>query len=439
MTCSSGSPSERQEMLDRYQLGDVLSDIREELEAIVDTERRGIERRMAESGSSDRGRRGAATHGLRDGASAARSSSTRCRTTPGGRIRGLQEYDFLEPSARATASRSCSKRLRKQVLDSWFQGLSDAIQDVTPEQLAANREMVRDLNRLLEERLEGDEPSQDRVDAFLAQHGQFFPGAKTLDDIVEQLAERMAAMQSLLASMSPQQRERAAIDDGLAAARRPAALGPGAAGVHARPAAARRASASACASAGTSRSPWTGRSPRWRSCSAWIASPSSWSTPATPVRWRTSTPTRCGDLLDAESAQDLEALQRPGARSLEDAGYVERNGEDLELTARGTRRLGQRVLDELFAKLRRDAFGGHAIRRSGQGGERAEESTAWEFGRPFHLDLQRTLSNAMTREENATSVRRGAAKARDSCWTRRTSRSSRPRSSPTPRPCCSWT
>ena len=38
------------------------------------------------------------------------------------------------------------------------------------------------------------------------QHGRFFPGARTLDDIVEQLTERMAAMASLLRSMTPQQR-----------------------------------------------------------------------------------------------------------------------------------------------------------------------------------------------------------------------------------------
>ena len=34
-----------------------------------------------------------------------------------------------------------------------------------------------------------------------------FPGAKTLDDIIEQLAARMAAMQSLLSSLTPEQRQ----------------------------------------------------------------------------------------------------------------------------------------------------------------------------------------------------------------------------------------
>jgi uncharacterized protein with von Willebrand factor type A (vWA) domain len=391
----------RQEMLDRYQLGDVLSGIREELEAIVDTERRGIERRLAESGSSSSG-----DEGLRRMASEmAERRQEQLDALPddaGGRIHGLQEYDFLEPSARDRFEELLNS-LRKQVLDSWFQGLSEAIQDVTPDQLAANREMVRDLNRLLEERLEGNEPSQDRVDSFLAQHGQFFPGAKTLDDIIEQLTERMAAMQSLLASMSPQQREElqsmmesllrddrlrwdlaqlaATLDQLL-----PAGLGE--------------------------RMRFRGDEPlsldgalaqmaqlqRMDRLSEDLLDASDVGSLADVD------PEEVRRLLDAESAQDLEALQRL-AKILEDAGYVERNGEELQLTARGTRRLGQRVLDELFAKLRRDAFGGHAIRRSGQGGERAEESTAWEFGRPFHLDLQRTLANALTREENGLSAR----------------------------------
>ncbi len=66
--------------------------------------------------------------------------------------------------------------------------------------------MVQDLNKLLARRLSGDEPSRSDVDEFLAQHGEFFPGAATLDDVVDQLADRMAAMQSLMRSLTPEQR-----------------------------------------------------------------------------------------------------------------------------------------------------------------------------------------------------------------------------------------
>ena len=63
--------------------------------------------------------------------------------------------------------------------------------------------MVRDLNELIRERIGGGDPD---AREFLAKHGRFFPGAQTFDDIIDQLAQRMAAMQSLMRSMSPEQR-----------------------------------------------------------------------------------------------------------------------------------------------------------------------------------------------------------------------------------------
>ena len=62
---------------------------------------------------------------------------------------------------------------------------------------------MRNLNELIRERIGGGDPD---ASGFLAKHGQFFPGARTFDDIIDQLAQRMAAMQSLLRSMSPEQR-----------------------------------------------------------------------------------------------------------------------------------------------------------------------------------------------------------------------------------------
>jgi uncharacterized protein with von Willebrand factor type A (vWA) domain len=67
------------------------------------------------------------------------------------------------------------------------------------------------------------------------------------------------------------------------------------------------------------------------------------------------------------------------------------------LTARGARRLAQGVLDDLFGRLRRDVFGGHARRAAGAIGERGEGTVAYEFGRPFDLHLSRTLANALAR------------------------------------------
>jgi uncharacterized protein with von Willebrand factor type A (vWA) domain len=110
------------------------------------------------------------------------------------------------------------------------------------------------------------------------------------------------------------------------------------------------------------------------------------------------------DLLGDDGVRDLDALEAL-ARALEEAGYLTADGDRLELTPRGTRRIGQAVLDDLFARLERDAFGGHRLARSGRGGERDETTKPYEFGDPFHLDLRGTLSNALMREENAPAVR----------------------------------
>ncbi len=116
--------------------------------------------------------------------------------------------------------------------------------------------------------------------------------------------------------------------------------------------------------------------------------------------------TRLGELAGDDAARDLEALQGL-ADALERAGYLTRTGERMELTPRGARRIGQQVLDDLFARLRRDAFGGHRLDRAGRGGEPEETTKPFEFGDPFLLDLRATLANSLRREENAPAIRGG--------------------------------
>ena len=120
----------------------------------------------------------------------------------GERIRDLREYDFLDPEARERFD-ELVERLGKQVLDQFVAGMSDAIRSMTPEDLAANREMVRDLNEL---HPRADRRRETRTSASSWPSTAVLPGRADLDDIIEQLAERMAAMQSLMRSMTPEQR-----------------------------------------------------------------------------------------------------------------------------------------------------------------------------------------------------------------------------------------
>ena len=395
----------REELLDRYQLDDVLRDVRQELQEIVDQERAGVQRRLDEASQAGGN---ASTAGdpepdlramLREVAARRLDQLDALPPDVGERIQGLQDYDFLEPGARQRFD-DLVKRLQQQVLDQYVAGMSDAIRSITPQDLAANREMVRELNELIRERIAGGDPD---AAEFLARHGRFFPGARTFDDIVDQLAQRMAAMQSLLRSMSPEQRaelqsmmeallrdDRLLIDLAQLASNLDMLL-PGGLG---------------------DRVPFGGDEPlgldgalaqigrlqaidRLEETLADIQAPGDLAKiDHDEVR----------NLLGDDAVRELDALEDLAHR-LEEAGYLTRDGEHLQLTPRGNRRIGQKVLDELFARLQRDAFGGHRVERTGRGGERDDTTKPYEFGDPFHLDLRETLFNALGHDDNAPAAR----------------------------------
>ena len=68
-------------------------------------------------------------------------------------------------------------------------------------------------------------------------------------------------------------------------------------------------------------------------------------------------PQQVEQLLGEEAARDLERL-REMTKKLEEAGYLERKGDRLELTARAIRKIGDKALRDIFAHLKRDRFGG---------------------------------------------------------------------------------
>jgi uncharacterized protein with von Willebrand factor type A (vWA) domain len=391
----------REELLQRYQLRDVLSDIRRELDEIVDQERSGVERRLDEASSSkDPALSDADLRSmLRDVAARRLDQLDALPAAVGERIRGLEVYDFLEPAARDRFE-ELLKQLRKQVLDQYVSGMSEAIRSMSPEDLAANREMVRDLNELIRERIGGRDPD---ASAFLAKHGQFFPGARTFDDIIDQLAGRMAAMQSLLRSMSSEQRaelqsmmeallreDRLLMDLAQLASNLDLLL-PGGLGDR-------------VPFQGDEPLPLDGALSQIARLQAMDKLEDALSDIASPQDVSAIDRAEVRDLLGDDAARELDALDDL-ARRLEEAGYLTRDGDHLALTGRGSRRIGQKVLDDLFARLQRDAFGGHRLDRAGRGGEREETTKPYEFGDPFHLDLRGTLFNALARDENAPGTR----------------------------------
>lgn len=451
----------REELEGGGRLGDPLADVRRELDEIIALERDGVARRLEEAArptedaperpddtAADEGAAAAepapddaapddadgavdagpvsrahaepdeAGHDAEDGAlremlrGIAAARLERLDALPsdvGGRIRALEGYDFLEPDAR-TRFDALVDRLRASVLDRLGEGLADAVRGLRPDQLDAQREMVRDLNRMLGDRVAGQEPGADEVADFLHRHGHHFPGASTLDDVVDQLAARMGALQSLLRSLPADRRaELEGMVDALLRDDRLrwdlAQLGanidrlvPGGLG---------------------RRVDFTGDEPlgldaalaRLDRLGALDALEGVFEGVASPADLGAIDRDRVRDLLGAGAARDLDALDDL-ARRLEEAGYLERRGERLELTARGSRRIGQKVLADLFGRLRSDAFGGHRADRAGRGGEREPDTKPYDFGDPFHLDVRGTLANALAREENAPGRRTGGVRLR---------------------------
>ena len=400
----------RREVLEEGRLADPLAEVREELEEIVAQERAGVQRRLDETepgeGSTDGGPDPELQRMLRSIAAKRLDGLDALPADVGARVRALQDYDFLDPEARQRFD-ALVDRLRASMLDRLSKGLSDAVKGMKPEDLAAQREMVRDLNDLLEQRVAGQEPSQGDVDRFLAKHGGFFPGAETLDDVIEQLAARMAAMQSLMRSLSPEQR--AELQDTIDALLRDDRLRWDLAEL--------AANLDQLLPGGLGeRAPFRGDAPlglesaleqldRLASLDQLEAQLDGTAGPGDLADIDRG---EVRDLLGPDAARDLDALEDV-VEQLERAGYLERDGERLELTPRATRRIGQKVLDELFARLQRDAFGGHRQDAAGRGGEREEASKPLEFGDPFHLDLRGTLWNALRNEENAPAARAGGA------------------------------
>jgi uncharacterized protein with von Willebrand factor type A (vWA) domain len=110
------------------------------------------------------------------------------------------------------------------------------------------------------------------------------------------------------------------------------------------------------------------------------------------------------DLLGDDAARSLERL-RELARMLEDAGLIEQREGRLELTPKGIRAIGNKALGDLYRKLLKDRAGRHEIERSGVGNERAFEHKPYEFGDPFHLNVEETVKNAIWRQGAGTPVR----------------------------------
>jgi uncharacterized protein with von Willebrand factor type A (vWA) domain len=396
----------RQQTLDRYDLGGALDDIERRLARVIQTERAGIRRRLRES--RERARRGAAGEetyrALERAAAQRRRALDTLPADPAGRVRRLQDYDFMDPEARRLFE-ELLQSLRQHMLRPFLSGVRHALTELTPEDLGRMRDMLQDLNRLLRDRIDGGTPD---VRAFQAKWGDPFPGVENVDQLVGRLGSEIGRVHSLLESLAPGQRRdleelmRALLlrDERLDAALAQLAMhlgellppGEGGRGY------AFRGDEGLTLEAAMDVMDELARLDRLERQLRGIQAPADLSR---------LDPAEVEQALGADAVKDLERL-RALATKLEQAGYLERRGGQLRLTARAVRRIGEKALRDVFAQLKRDGFGRHAVPHRGAGGDRTDETKRYEFGDPFLLDLKETLMNAVERHGPGTPVRLSA-------------------------------
>ena len=306
----------------------------------------------------------------------------------------LANYDWRSAEARALFEQA-QERLRRDVVDQQFRNLSNGI-DSLPQERQALQQMMRDLNDLLDSHRSGDSTQED-YDAFIDKHQQFFPDAPaTLDELIDDLARRQAAMQRMLDSMSPEQR--AELQDAMAQAMQDMGLTEQMAALQQNLQSLRPefGPSGKARMSGSQRMGLPQVTDALAELSDLEALDSSLNDGFNRMDLDDIDEEAIERALGRQSRDDLEAL-RELQRQLEQQGYLVNDGDRLELTPKAIRRIGRTALRQVFSSLDGTTRGQHDITRSGASGEFTGSSREWTFGSEQPIDVVRTVRRAMSR------------------------------------------
>ncbi|MFM7047451.1 MAG: vWA domain-containing protein [Actinomycetota bacterium] len=388
----------RQQIRESGRLGGEFDDVASELNDIIDEERLAIDDAERQAGDSGDERRAAVA---KDAAADRRLRLDMLPDDLARKVDELSHYDFQSADAQRRFEQLLDK-LRERVTQRHFEQVSSAIQDMSPEDMTRMKDMMSALNEMIERRERGEDP---KFDEFMENYGDFFPeNPETLDELLELIARRMAAAQAMLNSMSPDQR--AQLQDLMSQMLDDTDL------------------------------QWqmdrlSGNLQRAFPQLGWEDSQQFSGDQPLPFEEALRSIQELGELDDLEkflnnatspsalqevdidavrrllgdvSAESLDRLARL-TETLREAGLIDQKEGRLELTPRGLRSIGKQALRDLFGRLERDTLGQHRIERIGAGHERAHETKAYEYGDPFHLDLQGTLRNTLRRQGGGLPLR----------------------------------
>lgn len=123
----------------------------------------------------------------------------------GGSVRELSSYDWRSSDARE-AYQEIRDLLGRELLDQRFEGMKQAMQNATPEDVERINAMLDDLNDLLDRHARGEDTTEQFAE-FMGKHGEHFPeNPQNTEELVDALAARSAAAQRMMNSMSAEQR-----------------------------------------------------------------------------------------------------------------------------------------------------------------------------------------------------------------------------------------
>jgi len=396
---------QRQQQLDKYDLSSILDDIRLRLDDIVNTERQGIERRLEETRQRAKEASGELSSEmieklLKSVEERVAQNLKKLKELPsdiGGRIKELTQYDFMDDDAKRQFQELLDK-LKRNAIQPYAHDLMRQIESMDPSTLAEIRRLVEAINRMLEERLRGEEPD---FQEFLREFGHFFgpQPPQSLDELIEQLQNQMAQAQSLLNSLSPSDKK--ALEDLLDSVLDNATRFELA-----------KLAASLEALNPTRHLPHPYLFSGNESISytealklmEMLHKMDNLEAQLEEARFGGSLDNvdekLVTELVGEQAAKELEQL-RSITKILEEAGYIQWTDDRYELTPHGMRRIGQKALKDIFSHLKKDSLGRHSLNLKGFGSEKTDETKKYEFGDAFQIHLQKTIMNSLLRQPQA--------------------------------------
>jgi len=389
----------RREQLQQYNMDSVVDDLKERLEDIVRTEREGIDSRLAEAQqqveedhSEGRQQQESLFQLLEQRAQRNRERLDELPDGVGGQIQQLMDYDFMDPDAQQKFQELLDM-LKSQMAQNLSQQMQQQMQNMSPEDMAAMREMMNQLGQMMRDKMDGREPD---FDGFMQQFESMFGSnpPQSFEELMDQLQQQMSQMQSMLESMSPEMRRE--LEDAMNASMDPAT----------------QQAMAQLASLMEQMMPMD----EMRRQYPFLGDDSLTMDQAMEMMrklqeqdqleealrqaMRTGNldevdPDKLAEILGDEARKAWEEMERL-RQLLKDAGYVT-DDDKMDLTARAIRRIGQKALREVFVHLKKDRMGNHLIDSRGANGDLLGDTKTYEFGDPFQIDLQATVKNAVLR------------------------------------------